>query len=208
MNVLACCKPIYFEAIMQSNSLSFLRLAILAVFLFPLWLAAQGTQILEGPLMDSSVSGHSNYGIAFDSLDYVRLLGFDVHTQGSTDQVQLLQDGILLYSLDVPAAPIFSVAVDWALTPGTNYWLIGTNGNNGRYAYAFFPEGNSHISVTSGIFSSSPYGNAWGGFRNIVTTTGDVSQNPIPEPSTVLLTSLVLVALLGSSVFRSSRRRA
>lgn len=160
----------------------------------PAWCA----ETIEGPVaFTGNESGHSNHGIVFDSLDYVRILGFDFHNQGKADTVQLIYEGEILYSLNTPVAnPVYTAVVDWLLAPGANYYLVGTTTANGRFAFYSFPATNSHISVTSAIFSGNTGQVNWADFRNIVTEqASEPSGNGIPEPTTIALVGLGMLAL-------------
>jgi hypothetical protein len=167
--------------------------------------ALRASETIPGPDLPGNESGHSNHGIVFDSLDYVRLLGFDFNNQGKADQVLLTSQGDVLYSLDTPAGvPVYTAIVDWLLAPGTDYWLVATTSANGRFGFANFPISNSHISVTSGVFSGSTGQVNWANFRNLVTAQAEGPGSAIPEPATALSCGAGMLALLA---FRRPRKQ-
>ncbi|MDZ7639234.1 MAG: hypothetical protein U5J83_13450 [Bryobacterales bacterium] len=85
-------------------------------------LPVAAAEIIEGPAMFiGSETGHSNHGIVFNSLDFIRILGFEFYNQGKADEILLMQGGSVLYTLSVPTGtPIFTATVDWLLSPGLN----------------------------------------------------------------------------------------
>ena len=158
--------------------------------------AGWAAETIVGPSLPGNESGHINHGIVFTSLDFVRLLGFDFNNQGKADQIQLVNQSQVIHTLATPAGQtVYTAVVDWLLAPGT-YQLLGTTTSNSKFGSFNFPATNSHISVTSGIFSNNGGQANWADFRNIIT---EQAQGPpseaIPEPTTSALIAAAMLAL-------------
>jgi hypothetical protein len=177
------------------RSTQFFRLIAPALLGALLVLPLAAAEVIEGPAtFTGTETGHSNHGIVFDSLDFIRILGFEFYNQGKADEIRLIQGGNVLYTLSVPTAtPIFTATVDWFLPPGVNYWLVGTTSSNGRFAFFSFPATNNHISVTSAVYSSQPGQVNWMDFKNITTELGDEPVSGVPEPSSLMLVGSALL---------------
>ena len=154
--------------------------------------------VIVGPALTVDGSGNTNHGIAFTALRNSSLTSFVFNYQGLAGLVELTpagSPGTLLFSIAVPATgtdpSTFSPNVNWALTSGTNYWLIGTVTNNGRLSAPgqTFPVADADISVTSGVLSSVT-GTTWADFTNITTT--------VPEPGSGVLFAIGVAALVSS----------
>ena len=162
--------------------------------------------VIVGPTLTVNGSGNSNHGIAFTALDNSILNNFVYNYQGLAGLVTLTpagSPGTVLFSIAVPATGInpstFNPTVNWALTAGSSYWLLGTVMNNSRLSATAqtFPVSDADISVTSGVLSSVTT-TTWADFTNITTTA-------TPEPSSGLLIIMGAVALFS---LRCSRRKA
>jgi hypothetical protein len=171
----------------------FWRMTIGALALLAAAGGLQGATII-GPVLTSTESGHSSHGIIFDALQDATLTGFQFSNQGQADNVTLWDNtsSLQVGSVAVGAGnPVISFNVNWGLTLGHTYFLLGHTTNNGMFTYASFPVSNIDIEVTSGYFSS-PYPTAWGDFNNIETNGGGAV---VPEPGTLATLGLGLALL-------------
>ena len=180
-------------------------LRTMAVAAFTLTIASAG--VIVGPALTVNGSGNTNHGIAFTALGNSILTSFVDNNQGLAGLVTLTpagSPGTVLFSVAFSATGVspstFSPTVSWALTTGTNYWLLGNVTNNSRLSATAqtFPVADADISVTSGVLSSV-ITTTWADFNNITTTTST------PEPSSWLLIMIGAVAFVP---FRYSRGKA
>ncbi len=106
---------------LRSSQIGFLILIVLAII--PPQLQAG---LISGPSLDLNSIGWGYSGIGFTANIASTLTGFTFQNQGQPDNV-ILEDasGTILYSVAVPAAvPSDAVSVSWALSPGTQYYLL------------------------------------------------------------------------------------
>lgn len=147
--------------------------------------------------------GNPNHGIQFTALDDSTLVSFIYNYQGNADTVELTTGtGMVLDMTSIPAnggvnPSAFTASVNWSLLTGNTYWLIGTTSSNGLFGAATFPQSDTDISVTNGIFSSGASSSFWGDFSEI-TTTSSVPEEDLAVP--------VLAALAGMSFFKRRSR--
>ena len=162
--------------------------------------------VIGGPALTVNGSGNTNHGIAFTALDNSILNSFVYNYQGLAGLITLTpagSPGTVLFSVAVPSSgavpATFNPTVNWALTSGTSYWLLGTVMNNSRLTATAqtFPVADADISVTSGVLSGATT-TTWADFTNITTTA-------TPEPSS---SSLLMIGAVAFVSFRFSRRKA
>jgi hypothetical protein len=175
---------------------SWIRRVVVAAAL--LLAAASGIQAatIVGPVLTSTELGHTGHGIIFNALQDATLTGFQFSNQGKADNVTLWDNtaGTMIGSIAVGAGnPVITLSVDWSLSPGHTYHLLGNTMSNGMFAYASFPVANEDIQVTSGFFSGL-HDTAWGDFNNIETNGSP--RGAVPEPGTWMMLGAGL-ALLG-----------
>lgn len=174
-----------------------------ASLLCALTLFAANAAVITGPTLTQNEVGHTGHGIIFEALQNVDLVGFHFSNQGKADVIQLYDTtaALMVGTYNIAAGnPALDITVDWSLTSGHIYNLIGTTTSNGMWSsFEGFPLANTDIRITSGYFSG-PYSTAWGDFNNIATGEGAPGQ--VPEPSTFALLAGAL-ALLGARRLRA-----
>jgi hypothetical protein len=178
--------------------------------------AAQASTITAPIPLTSPDSVYTFSGVGFTPTVAATLTDFTFENQGLADTVELVDSaGDVLDSVSTPAAtPSDSVSgLTWALTAGTQYYLLQTTASNSMYTGGpFVPPSDSEITMTStGVFSSSPASSAftingdvfWAAFSSIGTTPSGV-----PEPGTWGLLLPGLAAMWWGSRRKSVRSKA
>lgn len=144
--------------------------------------------IILGPTLTTNETGQTNHGIDFTAVTNSTLTGFLYANQGKADTVKLtLANGAVLQTLSVGAGnPTFTASgLNWSLTAGTGYRLLGFTPNNGRFVGFSFPASSSDLVVNSGVFSNAPHPSFWADFHNITTQGAAADAVATPEPATV-----------------------
>jgi len=175
---------------------SWIRRVVVAAALLLTATAGMQAATIVGPVLTNTEFGHTGHGIIFNALQDATLTGFQYSNQGQADNVTLWDEtaGSMVGSIALGAGnPVITLNVDWALSLGHTYFLLGNTMSNGMYGNAPSLVANEDIEVTSGYFSG-PYVGLWGDFNNI-ETNGE-SRGAVPEPGTWMMLGAGL-ALLG-----------
>jgi hypothetical protein len=154
---------------------------------------AASASVIPGPVLDTTGGGFSDTGLGFQALDNSTLTAFTFQNQGQADTIVLTDAlGNILDSISTPAStPTDTVAVNWSLTSGSEYWLLQTAASNELFAFygGSLPSNSDIAIVQSGTFDYSipgavtnSYGwganEYWAGFNDITTQ----SSGGVPEP--------------------------
>ncbi len=172
--------------------------------------------VIAGPVLTNNDSGWVDSGLGFTALVNSTLTSFIFQNQGSADTVVLVDPLGNILDQVATAAGIFSntVLVNWSLTAGSQYYLLQTTQNNGRWtSWGLAAPSDAEIALTdTGDWSSNGLASAnfgigggagggtidWGDFNNI-TTNG----SSVPEPASFLLVLPFAAAVL----LRARRKR-
>jgi len=174
---------------------------------------AARADIVAGPTLTTD-EGYNFSGIGFVANVNAQLTSFTFENQGLADSVELVDPlGNILDSVSIPSGtPSDTVAVDWFLAAGDQYYLLQTTTANGLYVTNLLPPpSDTQITLTdTGDFSTSPVsalftfggggpnsGTAyWADFNDVTTITSSA-----PEPA-----SLFLVLPFAAAMFLRKRQ--
>jgi hypothetical protein len=192
-----------------------------AFVFFSGWTLQAKADVITGPDLLQNVANQTNSGIEFTALTNSTLQSVLFQNQGGPDTIELASVTVtpqltslnqVIGTLSVPAGnPSFLASnLNWSLTAGTTYVLVGTgNLNNGKFApynYINNPAADGQIAIISGVFSADLQSvatnpNNWGDFNNITT-----ASTAVPEPGSFFL--VVIPAAAGLLRWRALRRQA
>jgi len=160
--------------------------AVLCLALLTPTPARADVQVMSGPTLTHDIGNWEDAGMQFTALVDCTLVSFRFENQGNADTAKLLDTSHnVLQSVSIPAGDtLYEPVVNWELTAGQTYRLIGEDPDNGRWeTYNTFPTSNSHIEV-EGVWSEDRdefYDDWWFTFRDITTSScGDVDGDGIP----------------------------
>jgi hypothetical protein len=177
---------------------------------------AASASVIAGPVLNTNDSGWVDSGLGFTAIVNSTLTSFTFQNQGLADTVVLVDPLGNILDQVATAAGVFSntVSVNWSLTAGSNYYLLQTTQNNGRWtSWGLAAPFNADIALTdTGDWSNNGLASAnfgiggaagsgtvdWGDFNN-VTTNG----SSVPEPASFILVLPFAAAVL----LRASRKR-
>jgi hypothetical protein len=194
----------------------FTRTIYLASALALVSAGAARADVIPGPILNNDDSGWIYSGVGFQALVNTSLTSFTFQNQGNADTVELVDPfGNILDSIGIPAGiPSDTVSVNWALTAGSQYYLLQSTQNNSLWTNWGLPApSDGQIAITdTGDFSyfpvSADFGigggggggtDYWGAFNNI--TTGAASASA-PEPASLIL----LLPIAGAGLWFARRR--
>ena len=175
--------------------------------------------VIAGPALPEFGGNFQVTGLRFEALVNSTLTGFVYQNQGKSDTIVLTDTaGNILQSVNTGSGvPSLSVAVNWALTAGQDYFLLQTTDSNERYG-SFnqpLPSDTEIAIIKSGTFADSislavndiSFGNNqyWAAFNNISTTSAPISS--VPEPSTWVMMMLGFGAV-GFMAYRCRNQNA
>ena len=148
--------------------------------------ARADVQVMSGPTLTHTISNWDDSGMQITVLVDCTLVSFRFENQGNADTAMMLDtSGNLLQSVAIPAGEtLYEPVVNWDLTAGQVYRLVGDHPDNGRWEpYNTFPESNTHVQV-DGVWSEDRdelYDDYWFTFRDITTSTcGDLDGDGVP----------------------------
>ena len=156
---------------MIKNRTASLTALILLTFLWTL--PAYGL-IIEGPTLNLSEAGWSDFGLLIRAEADTNLLSVEFPNQGLADVIQLRRtsDGALLASIPVPAGNNNAIVnINYPLTANETYELVATTPSNkyyGELGMLAFPVANPELAVQASYFGR-PYNGLWFTFNNITT---------------------------------------
>ena len=166
---------------------------------------AARADVIAGPPLTQDDSGYAVSGIGLMPEVNTTLTSFTFENQGLADVIDLVDaSGDILHSVVTPAGtPSDTIAVNWALMAGVQYYLLQTTYDNALFAaWGMLTECTDICLTDTGVFSSTfsldiasfSQGSAyWADFNNITTA----SSSGVPEPaSSLLLLPAALVILL------------
>ena len=177
---------------------------------------AASAGVIVGPVLNQNDRGWQDSGLGFTAIVNTTLTSFTFQNQGLADTVVLVDPLGNILDQVATAAGVFSntVSVNWSLTAGSNYYLLQTTQNNGRWtSWGLAAPFNADIALTdTGDWSNNGLASAnfgiggaagsgtvdWGDFNN-VTTNG----SSVPEPASFILVLPFAAAVL----LRASRKR-
>ena len=160
---------------------------------------AARADIVAGPTLNTP-EGYNFSGIGFVANVNSQLTSFTFENQGLADSVDLVDVlGNILDSVSIPSGdPSDTVAVNWFLAAGDQYYLLQSTASNGLYTnWGQAAPSDTQITLTdTGDFSTSPisalftYGGGgpnsgtayWADFNNVTTITSSA-----PEPASFLM---------------------
>ena len=176
---------------------------------------AASAGVIAGPVLNQNDRGWQDSGLGFTAIVNTTLTSFTFQNQGLADTVVLVDPLGNILDQVATAAGVFSntVSVNWSLTAGSNYYLLQTTQNNGRWtSWGLAAPFNADIALTdTGDWSNNGLASAnfgiggaagdgtvyWADFNNI--TTGGSSA---PEPA-----SFILVLPFAAAVVLSASRK-
>ena len=164
---------------------------------------AASAGVIAGPVLTSNDSGWIDSGLGFTATVNSTLISFTFQNQGLADTVVLVDPLGNILDQVATAAGVSSntVTVNWSLTPGSNYYLLQTTANNGRWtAWGLAAPFNAEIALTdTGDWSNNGLASANFGIGGAATT----ASSSVPEPASFILVLPFAAAVL----FRASRKR-
>lgn len=204
-----------FRTIREAGRSRFGAALVVAIALV-LGAGAASAGVIAGPVLDTNDSGWQDSGLGFTAIVNSTLTSFTFQNQGLADTVVLVDPfGNILDQVATPAGVLSdTVTVNWSLTAGSDYYLLQTTANNGRWTgWGLAAPFNSEIALTdTGDWSNNGLASAnfgiggaagggtidWGDFNNV--TTGSSS---VPEPASFIL----VLPFAAAVVLRASRQR-
>jgi hypothetical protein len=158
--------------------------------------SAARADVIPGPVLSAPDSTYQYSGLGFTANVNSTLTSFTFENQGLADNIGLVDPlGNVLDLVSTPAGtPSDTVSVSWALTAGSQYYLLQSTLNNSLFATWGLPApSDTEITLTdTGDFSTNSDVSAnftitgtdeWAAFNNITTTSGSAT----PEPASFLL---------------------
>jgi hypothetical protein len=180
------------------------NVSVLAAVIMVAATARMSGDTIVGPSLNMAIGGWQGYGIQFTALDNSTLQSFAYPNQGFADVVELVNAATyqVLDSTSISAGnPSATLNVNWSLTSGQSYYLLGTPDGQLQPSDGFFgfysPASDTDISVTAGAWfmgginagslEPSVGQSYWASFNDL--TTGPASSVPDTASTLMLLGS-------------------
>jgi hypothetical protein len=171
--------------------------------------------VIPGPLLNENGGGWTTTGLSFSALTNTSLTSFVYQNQGQADTIVLTDAaGNILQSLNTPSGNTsYTANVNWALTSGSQYWLLQTVGSNELFtSYGNSLPSDAEIQIVqSGTFAFSigdaVTGNGWGA-NQYWAAFNNITTGAVPEPGAITLLGLGLAGLAGYGLRRRKQAKA
>jgi hypothetical protein len=190
------------------------RINLILLVMLSVSVASAG--VISGPTLGNNDSGYQDSGLGFTATVDTTLTSFTFQNQGLADDIVLVDPLGNILDQVATAAGVTSdiVSVNWSLMAGSEYYLLQTTMNNGRWTdWNLAAPFDAEIALTDtgdwsyGSLASADFvigggaGNGtlyWADFNNITTGSGGA----IPEPA-----SFTLVLPFAAAILLLARRK-